>query len=327
MAQRILRGTSGGAVLIFQEFAVEPAAVAASWQQFQYVTEKFGFDTGRLISRFPSHWMREVWEIVRDCDGIGAIQKKRIEEKLAKFKNTKLIKSRRNYDGGGTWLERAETQHQLAAFHAVIACANPRKRDYVACVDELDEEKPPLSTILQDDNPKVMRTADALAASLTLLLENSREILFVDRFFNPAYDRWRNPLKHFLQVATSYSRKLRRCEYHLEDSDDRPNSDFFHTQCKQLIPRCIPVGMSMRIIRWKGIPDGLDLHPRFILTEVGGVHIDSGLDERRGADTIITPLNQNLWRTCWNEYQKGTSPFTFVDSVTITGSAKEPHST
>ena len=43
------------------EYAVEPQAIGSSWQNFLYLIEKFGFDRGRLISRFPKDWFKEVY--------------------------------------------------------------------------------------------------------------------------------------------------------------------------------------------------------------------------------------------------------------------------
>jgi hypothetical protein len=41
------------------------------------VIEKFGFDKGRLISQFPKHWFRDVYEAT---SGLPPVQKKRVEE-------------------------------------------------------------------------------------------------------------------------------------------------------------------------------------------------------------------------------------------------------
>ncbi len=43
---------------MFKEYAVEPEAIAASWETCRYLVELFGFHQGRLISRFPKTWKR-----------------------------------------------------------------------------------------------------------------------------------------------------------------------------------------------------------------------------------------------------------------------------
>ena len=37
------------------EYAVEPRAIGSNWKDFKYLIEKFGFDRGRLISRFQKN--------------------------------------------------------------------------------------------------------------------------------------------------------------------------------------------------------------------------------------------------------------------------------
>jgi hypothetical protein len=301
--------------LIFHEFAIEPAAVATSWEQFRYVTEKFGFHTGRLISRFPNQWDREVIKAMQSCREIRPIEKLRIVEKLNKFKNTKLVQSQRNYEEGNTWLEKAETRHQTAPFHAVIACTNPRNRDFVTCVDELDEDEAPLRTKRGDE---VERTAKALAASVKMLLESSNEIVFVDPHFNPAKQRWRSALKEFLRVAISRGRSLKRCEYHLNDDLDK---NYFDQKCQELLPQCIPSEMAVEFVQWSKTACGDHLHPRFILTELTGVSIDWGLDEWPHSKTIVSILDRDLYSQLWKDYQKTTPRFTPFNSMTIIGSA------
>jgi hypothetical protein len=50
------------------EYAVEPKVIGSSWQRFLYLIEKFGFDRGRLISRFPGKWEREVITVADAAD-------------------------------------------------------------------------------------------------------------------------------------------------------------------------------------------------------------------------------------------------------------------
>jgi hypothetical protein len=59
--------------LILQEYAVEPAAIAG-WDKFRYITEKFGFDHGRLISRYPEDWEERV---LHACSGLRDVGKKK----------------------------------------------------------------------------------------------------------------------------------------------------------------------------------------------------------------------------------------------------------
>jgi hypothetical protein len=82
---------------MFFEYAVEPKAIGCSWNDFRYLIEKFGFDRGRLISRFPKKWEREVIESAQQS-GMKDVRLKTLVEKLQKAKAEALIDSSRNYD-------------------------------------------------------------------------------------------------------------------------------------------------------------------------------------------------------------------------------------
>jgi hypothetical protein len=68
----------------------------------------------------------------------------------------------RSYEGQGTWLEKAEAQHDVKAFHAILATDNPRSKPAVLLADSLCEEDE-LWAVRTDR--LVERTPDAIAAA------------------------------------------------------------------------------------------------------------------------------------------------------------------
>jgi len=64
---------------MFYEYAVDPAAVTESWQNFRYLLENFGFDKGRLISDFPKDWHKQLERAINDK---STIEKKKWQEKI-----------------------------------------------------------------------------------------------------------------------------------------------------------------------------------------------------------------------------------------------------
>ena len=49
------------------EYALEPRLLN-NWKDFRYFTEKFSFYEGRLISRFPKRWKRDVYALLSECE-------------------------------------------------------------------------------------------------------------------------------------------------------------------------------------------------------------------------------------------------------------------
>ena len=91
------RRASRGTVLMLFEYAVEPKLVGSNWANARYWLEKFGFDRGRLISKFPNKWQRKVLEAARDA-GMGDVHYKSLVEKLSRATQDAIASFDRHYD-------------------------------------------------------------------------------------------------------------------------------------------------------------------------------------------------------------------------------------
>lgn len=293
---------------MIHEFALEPTLLS-SWDNFRYLVEKFGIQHGRLISRFPKKWKRLVYEA---CSACKEIERKKIEESLKEV-DKKLLKTNRAYDGNLGWLENAEIQHALKPFRAIIAKANPRAVVEVLIADELVETTPLW------DVPReipISRNAKGMAESVSLLLARSSEILFVDPHFAPEMLRYKRTFEQFLLVSASGRTDVRRIEFHLLAKAEK---DFFVKACTQLAS-LVPRGIAVTFIRWMQRDGGEALHPRYVLTNLGGVRFEQGLDEGRDGETVdVSLLDPGLYSKRWGEFQKMTAAFDYVDEFTIIG--------
>ena len=162
------------------EYAVEPTAIGASWETFLYVFEKFGFQRGRLISRFPKKWESLVIDAARNAD-IGDLARKRIVEKLTQGKRTTLIRRGRDYNPTlGNWADNALASHATEPFRAIIA-HEERPDEAVVSLAELDETHHLMEAPTSRDVP---RTAVELSGACRYLLHAAREINLVDPYFD-----------------------------------------------------------------------------------------------------------------------------------------------
>lgn len=297
---------------MLHEFALEPD-VLSNWQSFRYLVEKFGVPHGRMISRFPAEWKRLVYEACHRCRDI---ERKRIEESLRNI-NDKLLRSNRGYDENKSWFENAEDQHALDPFHAIIARINPRSRDGILIADDLDE-----TTSLWNVNREttVPRKSAEMAACVAVLLKNSTEVFFIDPHFAPENSRYRKTLEKLIEVTVTGNSRLKRIEYHLKE---KSTEEFFKKECMTRIPCLLPTGTEIVFIRWKQKDGGETLHPRYILTDLGGVRVEHGLDEGDdGETTDVSLLDQELYHHRWSDFQKETSCYDFVDEVRVVGTRK-----
>ena len=77
-----------------KEYAVDPSTIASSYDVFRYLIEKFGFERGRLILKFPSKWERLVYQA---ADQFMATEKTRLEIKLKQLRDRVLVGSGRTH--------------------------------------------------------------------------------------------------------------------------------------------------------------------------------------------------------------------------------------
>jgi hypothetical protein len=122
------------------EYAVEPKAIGSSWHNFRYLIEKFGFDRGRVISRFPRKWERDVIAAA-DAADLSDMKREKLVELLSRAKTT--ARSGRPYDpAAGDWLQNAINQQAVKPFHAIIASENPQAREFIVIAEDADEAHP-----------------------------------------------------------------------------------------------------------------------------------------------------------------------------------------
>lgn len=292
---------------MLHEFAVDPNAVA-TWDSFRLLVEHFGVPNGRLISRLPKRWEDEV---LRVCDA-PTMEKHRITERLAQIRN-RLTRKARPYEKGYTWIRSAEDQHAADPFQAIITTANPSNRDYILVAEELHGETPRWNV---DRELPIPRQCADMAACVEGLFKQSKEILFADPHFTPER-RFTETLGAFLQLAHSTGATFRRIEYHTLCSGTQ---NWFSTECDRWLPRLIPNGVQIKLVRWKLRPGGEDFHARYVLTDLGGLRFERGLDSgEAGQTTDVSLLDEAVYVRRYEGFQVATAAFDFEDDHTVTG--------
>jgi hypothetical protein len=253
------------------EYAVEPQAIGSSWQNFRYLIEKFGFDRGRLISRFPGKWEREVYAAAAQ---MKPTERARLEIALSQAKQSKFLRSGRPYYPAlGNWSQNAIAQDAIAPFHAIIAEQNPTFHPRVITVDEADEQNP---LMVSAHIWEVERVGTTIASALGPLLKSAKSVLFVDRFFDISKSRYQETLKACLEVIHASGGVNVRCEIHFCDHDNRPPPEFIERQAHKWVSGVLPSGMSFALFGWKERASGADFHARYLLTDVGGMNVEAG---------------------------------------------------
>jgi hypothetical protein len=283
--------------------------MGSSWERFRYLIEKFGFDRGRLISQFPKTWFRLVYEA---ADGLGPVEKKRIEEALNLAKRNKVIRTGRPYDGTKPWLENALVQHATSPFQAIIALENPAAHVAVIPVDLVDERQP-LMAVPHDW--RVARDAPALAAALRLMLQSSNVVAFVDPYYDPFNPRYQSTLRECLRIVHAANPGT-ICEIHHVDGERTPSTEAIEREATRQFSAVIPNGMTVTLYRWREKVGGEDFHARYLLTDRGGVRIDAGFSaEGAHQTTDFTLMDFSLSQQRRDDLHREAVVFELVEPV------------
>lgn len=285
------------------EYAIEPEALLDN-QHRRYLVDNLGVDTGRLVSQYPNDWIDTV---LQACADFQPLEKHGIKEDLNALRK-RLVKTGRAYSDELMWLKNALNAHASQPFTAIVVAE-----------DDADPATLKASTLRKDtpgwfvpSDGKVRRNAKALAEIAGPLLNLSSVIFFVDQHYKPTADFGR-PLTEFLREAQK-GKAPHRLEYHL---NARATSEAFVSGLdRQRKYLGLHDGMSLVFVRWEQIDEGENQHPRYILTNRGGVRFDYGLDEGLGT-TDWNRLSEQLWEERRSQFNPSAGVFKFVDAYRV----------
>jgi len=253
------------------EYAVDPRAIVSSWEKCLYLSEKFGFDKGRVLALYPKRWL--VLALDEVDAGIPPMQKKKIHAKLRALKRDCSIASGRNYDPMRNWVKNAMEQQNIKPFHAIITTENPNNLDQVLLIDEIEETHPLMAAT---SNRAISRDINSLSDAFSVLLRTSSQIAFVDPYFSLYDNEYTRILSHCLRFVQQLNPN-KNCEIgvHYKYGDGMPGIAELERDANQFA-RIIPTGASIDVYCWRPQEGGEDFHDRFLLTNKGGISIGRG---------------------------------------------------
>jgi hypothetical protein len=275
---------------MFKEIAVDPAVVAASYLQFNHIIDRFGIPEGRLIAAFPSKWKRLVYEAANDKLK-SHLDLKRIEERLRKLPQSSLLSKERPGQGcAEDWVSAAIEEHRRLPFDAVVTAAEVGELGFLQPAD-VSIEHPSFATNRQWH---VKRDAVSMADCCGPLWTSSLHIKLVDPYFDASSRRFKRPFVEFM-------RRIRPGTTVDIFRGDQIGAEKYFTGVQRALADVAPVGFVLRLFVRPQDP----MHNRFVLSSVGGVSFQIGLDEDATGERpedIVTVLQDDVWSREWNTY-------------------------
>lgn len=300
------------------EYALEPEMVAAwgTLHSSRFFIREFGLSQGRLVSRYPKSWARRVWKAF---SGGSDMDRKRLEELLMRLKET-MVKRKDCYwdEKQGSWLENALLEHDRYPFRAILAGKNQGNRPEILLEDELSTF--PCAGWDAPHGVPVNRNASEMASTVEMMLARCRWVKFIDPYFSLGKSKYKQSLSAFMHILAAKRPvgPIERVEIHA--NGDGATADFL----KEFYEKIIPNGLTVALFQWQKKPGGQKLHNRYILTDLGGVSFQHGLDiGSEGETDDVNRLDSKQYEIRCRQYDHTVPAFDeAVPPIIITGRRK-----
>jgi len=304
--------------MMWGEFAVEPDAIASSFERFAGLIDRFGVDQGRLISDFAmGSWSRAVLEAA-DASDFGELGMASALERLRELRDARgIVKAGRVYqDLPGGWLANAAAEDARQPFHAVISEAGGSGCVGDCAAINARSDRAPFKV---DGFADVPRLAPDIARAAAPLLRFARVVHLVDPHvsFTQGPMRtgdWVRPLAALIRGCQPNS----AVTIHLLQRPDKPDTGTFIAAARQHLRPSLTQGATVHLKRWEERVAGQQFHDRAVLTDMGGMTFGNGLDEGPQGSTVhIQRLDATGWARLLTKFNPATSPYQLADDLVL----------
>ncbi|RYZ43920.1 MAG: hypothetical protein EOO71_01375 [Myxococcaceae bacterium] len=307
------------------DFALEPELVA-TWHDPRVaypVLCQVGLGHRRVACVFPATaWTKLVMSafqtsVPHEETAQWQSARKKIEILLRHLQDTGTRRNGRLIDGE-TWLNAATREHGQFPFGGIIVRSSGVVNAHVVAVDRLGEQDFPAWT---PPAAPVVRQPKELATALAPLLRCAAQVRFVDPYFDADDASFFEPMKAYLlaaqqrrsvgdfQVQIHFAVRPEEVEQasriqgrQMTESDVAKHK---LAACESRLGPLLQTGVIVRALAWgKGVA-GVKMHNRYVLTEVGGIAVQTGLDQNaRGMRQTddLTVLSKEQHEARWSEF-------------------------
>jgi len=278
------------------EYAISPALFDRE-DRIALMMASLGHENGRLVSDLPKDkWVQLALYFIKK-HAAGDVQLGAWKEALFSLKKRSAIFRRPDagWDDNLTWIDNAVTEHARRPFRAIVS-EEPHEQCQevvpygIGLVGHARWTNPP--------NTHVSRNARTIVAQMSGLLNLSGIVVLVDRNFS-IDDRFMKVLVELAQYLDTkkLGPRVDQIKYVISDVAGQPK-DVAKLCVTHLAPR-LPARISVKLLfKAKG-----SLHPRFLLTDRGGINFEGGLDEGAGR-TLVSRLGEEAWAQEWSSWDK-----------------------
>ncbi|MCP3143427.1 hypothetical protein [Pyxidicoccus xibeiensis] len=327
---------------MIHEFALEPELVA-SWHDRRVAYPflcQMGLGQRRVACAFPfPAWAKLVMGALQASFAEGGAAeaqraRKNLEVLLRHLQQSGTKRSGRLAEGE-SWLEAATREHSQYPFGGIVVRTSTRTEPYLVVAERLGEEDFPAWT---PPAPPVMRHPRELANALAPVLRCARQLRFVDPYFDVEVAAFFEPMREYLLVAQKrrgVGELLIQVHFEIKPKDIEQAARVQSRRvteeelarnrlaaCERRLQPLLQPGVSARVFAWAEGSGRVRPHNRYVLTEVGGVALLTGLDRSepgaRQTDDLIV-LTQEQYAAHWAEYREGGTAYRLIADSRFAG--------
>jgi hypothetical protein len=301
---------------LWKEYAIEPS-LFANYHLGDAILSGIGIEHGRIVGAVPRRWEREVR---RATVGQRDIERLRIEERLANLRAS-IISRDCEWNGERSWREQAFKVHAIDPFDWILVNGPDAHQSAVDAALGIGG----LMCWESARSLEIPRMAANLAAAAKPMLCQARTVILVDAYFNPSgqvhQSKWLRPLQA-LAATLATDGRLSRFEVHAlnpREAHRRWGGGTFTANCRASLGAAIPPGVTISASLWSERDGSEQFHERLIVTDIGGIVIDPGLDDGPEGETYKLRLLGKLEVPSYLAKFTPAGPYDLVEQESVTG--------
>jgi hypothetical protein len=285
---------------MYRVFAVDPDTVSRDGAAFRATAARFGIEHGRIIADFPDarggqDWLTIVAAKIKASHAAGRIadrERATLMARLAGLRQAVHAVPRR-FTRGTPWIANALRAHNELPWPALLTDDETCDCEAVLRTFELDDSQG-LFAVRPD--PRVPATGAMVGELLRPLLEHSNRLDLIDPYLFKDGLRLSTDVVPALIAMARGGRVPAEIVIHTRLVTDRGTPTMSTAEFSDyIVPFARNVGMQIKMIRWDDSGEIDRLHGRYILTNLGGVRVDPGLDPRAGSQIELHRLSREMW--------------------------------
>lgn len=267
---------------MWQEYAVEPSALS-DFMHLKYVVEKFGYAQGRVLSEFPSGWLRQAYA---NTESMPDVRRKTATALLQRLKADGLLGFEREFRPVQSWSDNARREHEIRPFRALVT-AHPEEGSGLISVEELTDDFLSITRAI-----RVIANAENLCAPMEFLLRFERELVLIDPYWRFGKEKCRAVLGRMLSVARQG--KCRRFTFVTRNDAKSESQGHIRHLLNQHYSKALASGFSLRVYLLDDSQTEDKLHARYLLGKKTGLRYDKGFDEAPDERVEIGIMDREL---------------------------------